>query len=160
MLCTALPKPELPPTEVQNVKVIPMETHFLLSANGVDFLNHIKMINVEDINATELLTRGQADNLHWHSFRKHVISLSKGHDVKTCMASVRKDDSKRDSLNTIFSKIAGSREINNQLPALKYGRAMESTAIESCKEDVLKHHKNVKITSCGLFLCDDIPFVG
>jgi len=160
ILFTALPKPELPSTEVQNVKVIPMETHFLLSANGVDFLNHIKMINVEDINAIEVLTRGQADNQHWHSFRKHVISGSKGHDVKTCMASLRKDDSKRDSLNTIFSKVAGSREINNQLPALKYGRAMESTAIESFKEDFLKHHKNVKITSCGLFLCEDIPFVG
>ena len=94
ILFTAFPKPELPSTEVQNVKVIPMETHFLLSANGVDFFTHIKMINVEDRNAIELLTKGQADNQYWHSFRKHFISGSKGHDVKTCMASLRKDDSK------------------------------------------------------------------
>ena len=40
------------------------------------------------------------------------------------------------------------------------GRAMEATPIEYFKEDFVKQHRNVKITACGLFLCEDIPFVG
>ena len=160
ILFTALPKKELPATEVQNAKVISFEEHFLRSANRVYFLNHIREVKMEDISTIEMLTRGQADNQHWHSFRKHVITGSKGHDVKTCMATLRKGDSKRDSLKNKCSKIAGATDMVDQLPSRKYGRAMEPVAIESFKEEFGKRHKNVKITSCGLFLCEDMPFVG
>ena len=160
ILFTALPKIELPSTEMQKAKIIPMEEHFLLSANRADFLNRIRMTTMEDIREIELLTRGHADNQHWYYFRKHVITGSKGHDVKTCMATLRKEDSRRDSLNNLYSKIAGTRDVNEQLPSLKYGRTMEPVAIESFKEEFGKQHKNVEITSCGLFLCEDIPFVG
>ena len=125
ILFTALPKTELPSTKMQNAKIIPMEEHFILSANRADCQNGIRMTTMEDICEIELLTRGHADNQQWYSFRKHVITESKGQYVKTCMAMLRKEDSRRDSLNNLYSKIAGTRDVNKQLPSLKYGRTME-----------------------------------
>ena len=94
----------------------------------------------------------------------HIPSQSrtvkiKGHDIKTCMATVRKASGEID-LTSIFNKVKGLSHINPYLPALKYIRSMESDAARYIAEIFMNSHRNVIIKEYGLFLCEEIPFVG
>ena len=82
-----------------------------------------------------------------------------GHDVKTRMAAVRKA-SEEVNLTSIFNEVKGMSRVNPDLPALKYGRSMESDVANSFEEISKKSHRNVVTKECGLFLCEEIPFVG
>ena len=107
----------------------------------------------------ERFTKGHSENPSWFSYRKHVITASKGHDIKTRMATVRKS-SKEVDLTSIFSKVKGVSNMNLYLPALRYGRSMENDAGICFEEIFRKSHRNVVINECGLFLCEEIPYVG
>ena len=59
-----------------------------------------------------------------------------------------------------IEKNAGKSHGQSDLPALKYGRSMEGDAANVFLEMFKKSHKNVKMSGCGLFLCEEIPYVG
>ena len=109
--------------------------------------------------AIEQATNGQSGNPSWFSYRKHIITASKGHDVKTRMETLRKASEEVD-LISIFNKVKGVSYVNSDLPPLKYGRSMESDAANCFEEIFKKSHRNVVTKECGLFLCEEIPFVG
>ncbi len=111
----------------------------------------------------EIETRGQSDNPLWFSVRKHVISASKAHSVKTKMQTQSKScnsDEAAVDFEAIFKSISGSKYVNPELPALKYGRAMEAEAVNAFITEYKKTHKGVTVNECGIFLCKDVPFVG
>ena len=113
----------------------------------------------ENIMKIEQHTRGQNSNENWHHARKHIITASKAHAVKTRMESHMKSAGKTD-FTKLIEKIAGEITINGNIPALQYGREMEAEAV-SCFTEVYKiHHKAVVIKECGLSICKDICFVG
>ena len=54
------------------------------------------------------MTRGQAANKCWHTFRKGVITASKGHDIKTKMEKIKcQGDLTKVNLWNIFQQISG-----------------------------------------------------
>eukprot|EP00112_Aurelia_sp_Birch-Aquarium-sp1_P020530 Seg5310.4 transcript_id=Seg5310.4/GoldUCD/mRNA.D3Y31 product="hypothetical protein" protein_id=Seg5310.4/GoldUCD/D3Y31 len=63
-------------------------------------------------------------------------------------------------LTSVFEKVSGEKPINPELPALKYGCAMEEEAVQTFYIMYARQHSNAKIVKCGIFLCRDMPFVG
>ena len=45
-------------------------------------------------------------------------------------------------------------------PALKYGTPIEGDTANVFLEVFRKSHKHVKMSECGLFLSEEIPYVG
>ena len=107
----------------------------------------------------EKATRGQSDNAFWFSARKHCITASKAHDVMSRMVTYKRNFEEIDSIS-VMDKVSGKTHLNMDLPAIKYGRAMEAEAVAAFFSIYSKEHKNAKILDCGLFLCKDVPFVG
>ena len=104
-------------------------------------------------------TRGQSDNAFWFSARKHCITASKAHDVMSRMVTYKRNFEEIDFIS-VMDKVSGRTHLNVDLPAIKYGRAMEAEAVAAFFSIYSKEHKNAKILDCGLFLCKDVPFVG
>ena len=125
-----------------------------------EYLQRIYSISKKDIAAVEKKTLGQSANPAWFSYRRHVITASKGHEVKTRLATLKRSYEKNISLESLFAKIAGTSHVPPELPALKYGRSMEGDAANCFEEIFKKTHKNVKVSDCGLILCEEVPFIG
>ena len=129
-----------------------------MSESAEEVFKHMRKIKVQEI---EQATRGQSDNPIWHLMRKHVISGSKAHDVKTKMdAWKRKNDASIVSFVPLFDKIAGRSYLNPELPALQYGKAKEKYAIINFETEFRNTHTQVKVLDCGVFLIQDMPYVG
>ena len=125
-----------------------------------EYLHRIQNISSKEIADIERKTLGQSENPDWFSYRRHVITASKGHDVKTQLAKLRRLSGEKIDLEPLFAKIAGKSHVPSDLPALKYGRSMEGDAA-NCFEEIFKlTHRNVKVRECGLILCEEMPFVG
>ena len=54
----------------------------------------------------------------------------------------------------------GTHFVNKDIPALIYGREMESEAVAAFEKKFKKNHRKVKISECELFICKDLRFVG
>ena len=125
-----------------------------------EYLHRIKNVSSKEIADIEKKTLGQSENPDWFSYRRHVITASKGHDVKTRLATLKRLSGEKIDLEPLFAKIAGTSHVPSELPALKYGRSMEGDAA-NCFEEIFKlTHRNVTVRECGLILCEEIPFVG
>ena len=72
-------------------------------------------MTVENIEGIELATRGQSDNSSWFSFRKGVVTASKGHGVKTRMKKVNSGAVVSMKVFLFWSKLSLHREIFNIL---------------------------------------------
>ena len=159
IIFSALPKPAMVAPSKEKISVKTHDQLVIESREAEGYLQAISQISLKEILDIEQLTKGQSENPSWFSYRRHVITASKGHDVKTRMAAVRKA-SEEVNLTSILNKVKGMSHINPDLPALKYGRSMESDAANSFEEIFKKSHRNVVTKECGLFLCEEIPFVG
>ncbi len=115
---------------------------------------------VKEIDAIEKATRGQNENPLWFSVRRHAITASKAHEIKTRMTTASRLGVGNTSFENIFSKMAGNKGPCADLPALKFGRSMEAEAVESFTEMFSKSHKNVRVTECGIFFLHEMPFLG
>ena len=161
LIFSAVPKEQ---TEENVAKNLDKEIHTLdyfykISESAEEFLRLMEY-SPAHVAEIEAKTRGQSENPLWFSVRKHMITASKAHDVKTRMETLHKGCGKRIDFSSIFSKISGEKGINSDLPALQYGRAMENEAATSFKSMFEKTHKNVKLEECGIYLCEDMPFLG
>ena len=107
-----------------------MDDILIMSDSPDSFRENIATaFTLNKISEIEICTRGQSENECWFTYRKGVISGSKGHEVKTKMQKLQKNG--RESVNfwQVFQKISGLTFINPNIPALKYGRAMEENAV-------------------------------
>ena len=70
--------------------------------------------------------------------------------IKTRYSTLMRDTEKNKEidLTSVFKKISAGNNLNPDLPALKYGRCMESNAVDSFVESFRKNHKNVCVTEC------------
>ena len=89
-------------------KICTLDNFLQMSATADEFYLHMEYFpsRVKDI---EIKTRGQSNNPLWMAVRKHMISASKAHAVKTRMASIEKAkiENKVLDLTAIFKKISG-----------------------------------------------------
>ena len=137
-----------------------LEDNLIQATNASEFMQGLRNFTESDIEHIETMTRGQSNNLLWFSYRKHTITASKAHDVMTRCITVKKSGLHVDGFSSIFAKISGEARVNPELPALRYGRAMEDEAVMCFVEQFSQTHKDVRVSECGLFLCKDYPFVG
>ncbi|XP_065069462.1 uncharacterized protein LOC135694584 [Rhopilema esculentum] len=140
-----------------------LETIIADSTCQENFLAKVsEYFTVENVKAVEELTRGQNQNPSWNIFRRHVITASKAHDVKTRFSTLQKASSSKSEidLTSIFNKISGKDFVDPDLPALRYGRCMENDAVDCFIQSFKKNHKDVTVTNCGLFLYKELPFIG
>ena len=108
----------------------------------------------------EFNTRGQAENDEWFRHRKCVITASIGHDGLNKMKKVKKLAGGYINMYSLNEKIAGRTFTNPDIPALEYGRDMEPEALQHFIQQLRTQHKNVVVSSCGLFLDHEMAFVG
>ena len=133
----------------------------LLSISKCDFYDNLTLnLNNSNITRIEQITRGQSENESWYSFRKGVITASKGHDVLTKMKKVKKSGFEVINIFSLNQKISGNYFTSPDIPALKYGRTMEVNALNSFFEAIKGEHQELKFKECGLFLDSMYPFIG
>ena len=167
ILSTAVPKPKvyfvremISNNDPQPEDLESMDDVMLMSDSSEAFFSNISAVfNDDKINGIEVCTRGQSNNQSWFTYRKGVITASKGHEICTKMRKIRKGQCEID-LWQLFQKVSGLTFVNPNIPALKYGRAMEPIAANECYNLLSVSHKNLKILECGLFLDRRDPYIG
>ena len=162
ILHSAVPKPkvsylqEMIIQSAQKPDDVPsIDEMFLISSNVLSFFHNLQQqMTPENIMKIEHLTIGQNESENWHLYRKYVITASKSHDVLTKMRKVKGGVA---SLNmwSVFQKISGLAQVNPNIAALKYGRA-----INKFEEVFTKQHTGLELIECGLFLHKAVPFIG
>ena len=106
MIFSALPKPPMIAPLQEETSVKTHDQRVIGSKEVEEYLQAISQISLKEILDIEQFTKGQSENPSWFSYRRHVITASKGHDVKTRMATVRKASEEVD-LTSIFNKVKG-----------------------------------------------------
>ena len=133
----------------------------LLSSSKGDFYDNLALnLTTSNITRIEQITRGQSENESWYSFRKGVITASKGHDVITKMKKVKKGGFEVINTFSLNQRISGNYFTSPDIPALKYGRTMEVDAVNGFFEKIKGQHQELKFHECGLFLNLKSPFIG
>ncbi len=168
ILFTAVPKPKIDYVREIITKTVPqpqalesIDDILIMSDSPDSFRENIATaFTLNKISEIEICTRGQSENECWFTYRKGVISGSKGHEVKTKMQKLQKNGRESVNLWQVFQKISGLTFINPNIPALKYGRAMEENAVNEFYNQLSKSHRNAKLLECGLFLDRDNPYIG
>ena len=159
ILHTAVPKPKIdfireivdPHTKPEDL--ISVDDVILMSTSRESFFANLnKNFNSRFIEKIESVTRSQNNSTVWFAFRKGVITGSKGHEVKTKMKRLNKNDGSFVNLWQVFQKISGLVFINPNIPALKYGRTMEINAVNNFFDIQSKCHRNLLILECGVIL--------
>ena len=167
VLYTGVPKPKIDfLREIIHIEHITdsrtsVDDILLMANSRKSFFEHLDAnFSSENIEEIEKITRGQSNNEAWYTFRKGVITGSKGHDVKTKMSKVSKGSGGYVNMWNIFQKLSGYTYTNPNIPALKYGREMEAHAVNKLEEIIKTDHKNAILAECGLFLDQLYPYVG
>ena len=130
------------------------------SITADDYIANLKEKMTEsNIIEIEKSRHGQNNNETWYLARKHVITASKAHAVKTRMETLMKSAEQTD-FHSVLKKVAVMEVVNDSVPALKYGREMEQEAVSVFVDYYKKFHKQVVIKESGLSICRHIVFVG
>ena len=103
------------------------------------------LLSSDEIDAIEKITVGQADNDAWHRQREGRITASSFYRVFTKVESMKA--SKENSADKLVDSLLGKAKPPTNSPALKYGRDMESIAVDKYFK---KHHKDVRCRECGI----------
>ena len=141
-------------------KICTLEDFLHISNTTEEFLMHMEYFP-SHVEETERQTLGQSNNPLWFAVRKHTITASKAHAVKTKMASIERAKAQSNFLDmtAIFESISGRGPMLD-LPALRYGKAMESEAVDVFLGTIKRAHQGVLASDCGIFICRDRPFIG
>ena len=99
-----------------------------MSGSNSSFFENLKtFMTSENISKIGAQTRGQNQNQLWYACRKGGITASKAHE-----------------LWALNQKISGLTYVNRHIPSLKYGRDVESGAINTFADIMKKTHKIVQ----------------
>ena len=91
------------------------------------------------------------------SLFKHCVFTQELKQLK--MVKVNKGYSNVD-MWPLHQKISGLVFINPDSPALKCGRTMEDDTANCFTESMKQKHKNFQIHECGLYLHQQVPYIG
>ena len=108
ILFSAFPKFACPTVaSKQNiVKSCKSHSEILLEVKDAnEYLHRIQKISSKEIADIERKTLGQSENPDWFSYRRHVITASKGHDVKTQLAKLRRLSGEKLTLSHYLQKL-------------------------------------------------------
>ena len=125
-----------------------------------DFKENFSVFTKENIETIEKLTIGQSENEHWFEYRKCLITASKAHEVVIKMTKVEKGGGGTVNMWCFNQKISGLIFVKLNIPALKYGRDMDTEAANTFIEFITGKHKDIKFSDCGLFVDKALPYVG
>ena len=85
--------------------------------------------------------------------QKHVITASTAHNVKTRLSMYQRKGAHTD-LASVSDKVLGEKPINPEIPAAKYGCAMEEEDVHKFYTMCSRQHRNAKIVECGIFYAE------
>ena len=162
-LTTAVPRPKIDfvrevITQRPEINTVSVDDVLLMSSDVDSFFENLEQISQDIITKIEVLTRGQSNNEAWYDCRKGVVTASKAHDILTRMRKFKGDNTL--NLWNLFQKVAGMVFVNPNIPALKYGRDMESIALEKFVSVMKVKHRTINVQDCGLFLDESFPYIG
>ena len=161
LLFTAIPKEEKDfEVESPHPFVSSVQDCLASTSSADEVMQFAGNLSENDKVEIERQTRGHADNEQWFRFRKHVITASKAHDVKTRMETAQREEMESTDFKAVCEKVSESSKINPNIPALKYGRAIEGEAVSTFMELYAKTHKNATVFDCGPFRSKKLSFVG
>ena len=123
-----------------------------------DFQEKLSVFTKENIETTEKLTIGHSENKHWFEYCKCLITASKAHEVVTKMTKVEKGGTI--NMRSLNQKISALGFVKLNIPGLKYGRDMEVGSENTFTEFIKGKHKGTKLSDCGLFVDETLPYVG
>ena len=130
------------------------------SKNTTEFLNMQEYLP-SIVSRIEEITRGQSSNEVWVEFRKGMITGSSIHDVYTKVETITSTNNRSKDVGPLLNKLTGRTKVNSDIVSLKYGRLTEPEALSSYSKLLTRMgHKQVKVTSCGLFVLADTPYIG
>lgn len=133
---------------------------FRLVASNANFdVKRFPKPSKDDIETVETATRRQAANPSWRQSRIGRITASIFHEVNVKVKKLTKN--KNVNFSDTLDKIFGNGPNLNHLPAIKYGIEMKVHAKTKYLE-VLKtmHHKDIRVSECGLFLHSELCYIG
>lgn len=123
------------------------------------FLNNLPIFTAAQVCSIEETTRGQTSCDMWHSQRIGRITASISHDVMTRVETlVTKNKRNKDSTPLVCRVMGLTKPIQN-IPALKYGRELESEARQMFRKEYCNAHINSSVIECGLFVKADQIFM-
>ena len=167
ILHTAVPKPKVDFFRelisikiVQPKKVLSISDVINMSKDMSDFKDNLSVFTKENIETIEKLIMDQSENEQWFAYHKCLITASKAHEVVTKMIKVEKGDGGTVNMWSLNKKISGLVFVQQNIPLLKYGRDMEIEAENSFIEFIKGKHKDIKLSYCGLFVDETLPYVG
>jgi hypothetical protein len=123
-----------------------------------EFFQSIKPLTQEEVNVIEMSTVGQSDNPAWLHQRKARITASNFYRVSTRMDTIEKDENT--DPQKLIDSLLGINAPSENIYALKYGRNMEAVAKHKYLAHFKKEHKDTSYRECGLFICQDKPYLG
>ena len=110
-----------------------------------------------NIAEVEKATRGQNFNNVWHDARKHVVTASTAHSGKTRTETASTSATPIDFKNSLKS-VEGTHFVNEKIPAIRYGREMESEAVSEFEKNSRKITERPRYVN-GDLICKDLGFV-
>ena len=117
-----------------------------------DFYKALGALTKRDIRKIERRTVGQAKNPAWFFYRRHTITGSCTRDL---FFAHKKGDNSFLRLGRINKQVI----IPKFYPALLWGQEHEETAIRDYMKSIRKCHVNLRCTSMGLVLYQELPFI-
>lgn len=118
-----------------------------------DLWHFLPNYSTQEVAELEQNTRQQADCKLWIEHRHGRITASNAHGVLTKYRAKKMSES-----TALLNKIIGQGKILD-LPAFKYGRQNEPLAADFYLASQKNSHKNLKVTTCGLFVLADSIFI-
>ncbi|XP_030845477.1 uncharacterized protein LOC105436450 isoform X2 [Strongylocentrotus purpuratus] len=123
---------------------------------STQFIQHLQQPTSTDINCIEKKTRGQASSDNWHHQRIGRVTSSIIHRAYTRVQSLKKnpliDTSK------LLQSIMRTSPI--QTRQMRRGIGMEPKAKEAYKKIMKVSHTNVTFKECGLFISEELAYLG
>jgi hypothetical protein len=114
----------------------------------------------DEIANIEAATIGQSENEAWHRYRKGRITASNFYRVYTKVESIISTGVYANTAEKLVESLLGSNKPPENLPSLKYGRNMESTAKERYLMYFQEKHRETSIRECGLFIHETKQYIG
>ena len=114
-------------------------------------------ISQQQISDLEESTRGQSDNRNWMRAREGRLTASNFFGIHTRMESLKAEP--KTDMSRLIDNIPHPNDISH-LPAIQHGKKNEPKAIQVLLQTLKKTHANVRYQDCGLFIDNEMPYLG
>lgn len=149
--------------EVETTQIPPTIQELSSEVTTVDkLMQRLPSLSIEEVQMLEEHTRGQSNNTSWKSHRTGRITASIIHRVNTKVHTLqRNQDSTTTVIPLVKQLISESSSENMYIPAIQYGKKMEDEACNAYIKELHRlNHKDIDVSSCGLFVSQKMFFIG